>query len=320
MRKDNVIGVFAKDYINDPHLMDVRFEVTLRCNFGCSYCISHDLNIENPSYETSKRVIDFLIDMEDKNFYLNTIGGEPTVNPNLFNILEYFINNLSPERLKKSRINLSTNFSKPISYYNDLLDMMKSYDMSFNIFPSYHRGFIKLEEWIKRYEWSLENDLIKVGAFMVHSNKCINEFKSVQHIKKLKPRAISDKEYLLTDKEVQISRYDIFEKLYTIKKQNNNISVEEIKYPFDFSFKNFVCNCFKNCITIEHNGDINYCIDYQFNTKSKNNVFKCDKNFIYNHQNVICPFNKCECNFGVPKIDILHFKKIDIEDLCKKLH
>ncbi len=303
-RQDDVVGFFAKRFIDNPNLMDVRFEITRNCNFGCHYCPTHELNFYHPDYDMLRRMSDFLIDMDDKVFYLNLIGGEPTTNPNLKRILQYFLVNLSKKRLKKTEICLSTNFSQSLQYYKEIVDLVRSYDIgSFNFFPSYHRGHISLDTFVDLYEWALSENCIVVGAFMLFHEKCLQQYSSVSKIKKLRPRPVSGKEYLLDIEEEQKSRYEVFNNL-TVVKHNQNFYFEKIQYPFDFNFKNFVCYSIKNNMVISYDGSVHYCI----NRMDESPVMTVFDKVKTSKEYTVCPLILCNCNFGIPKIKLDHFR------------
>ncbi len=81
--------------------------ITGACNFSCPYC--NKLEVEETDY---KYVIDNLHSMQCK--YLHITGGEPTVKHNLVEIISY-------AKSKGIRVGISTNGSKSLDYYKELI-------------------------------------------------------------------------------------------------------------------------------------------------------------------------------------------------------
>ena len=80
----------------------VTFQVTDNCNLACTYCYQHNKGKRRMSFETAKQFIDFLLDSNDSNTYINPkispfliiefIGGEPLMEIELIDkIMDYFI-------------------------------------------------------------------------------------------------------------------------------------------------------------------------------------------------------------------------------------
>ena len=79
----------------------VTFQVTDACNLACTYCYQINKGIRKMSFETAKKFVDYLLDSDESNTYINPtispaiiiefIGGEPFLEIELIEkVCEYF--------------------------------------------------------------------------------------------------------------------------------------------------------------------------------------------------------------------------------------
>lgn len=100
--------------IKEDKISYCEWFITSSCNFGCPYCNRLEpRKIPDPSLSDVRRIVSILKSMDCK--YIHLTGGEPTTRSDLIDIIhiikDYGI-----------RVGLSTNGSKPITYYVDLVD------------------------------------------------------------------------------------------------------------------------------------------------------------------------------------------------------
>ena len=73
---------------------NITFQVTSGCNLRCSYCYEHHKSVERMSIETGRKVVDYILDLYEKNesdfvnqntraVVLDFIGGEPLLEAEL---------------------------------------------------------------------------------------------------------------------------------------------------------------------------------------------------------------------------------------------
>lgn len=103
-----------------PHYKEsvkVEWNVGKRCNYDCSYCPSfiHDNHSPHIDIEVFKSAIDSLVSSTDKKVRISFTGGEPFVHPNIISILEY-------ARPKVSWINVTTNGTRTVEFYTNVMD------------------------------------------------------------------------------------------------------------------------------------------------------------------------------------------------------
>jgi MoaA/NifB/PqqE/SkfB family radical SAM enzyme len=92
--------------------------ITSRCNFNCPYCRGTDINGQkgDMSFDDIKNVIDFWASENIQNVRLS--GGEPTVHPNIVEIVQYIKNTCKDIK----HIAISTNGYSNLSLYKELID------------------------------------------------------------------------------------------------------------------------------------------------------------------------------------------------------
>ncbi|MCS7316786.1 MAG: hypothetical protein NZZ41_00485 [Candidatus Dojkabacteria bacterium] len=106
---------YKKLTTNIDNFLYISWEVTTFCNYSCSYCWpeSHD-NVNKWPTDFNKIVIFFnklRKAYENKKIFIEIMGGEPTLWPDLKNFIRFFNNNFF--------INLVTNFTKNKRYWED---------------------------------------------------------------------------------------------------------------------------------------------------------------------------------------------------------
>lgn len=81
---------------------NITFQVTSGCNLRCSYCYEHHKSVERMSIETGRKVVDYILDLYEKNesdfvnqntraVVLDFIGGEPLLEAKLIeHICDYW--------------------------------------------------------------------------------------------------------------------------------------------------------------------------------------------------------------------------------------
>ena len=120
----------------DPNNKVIQFEwfLTNWCNFKCSYCSEATNMVESFSKSTSagkyKLVLVRLKKLEHP-FTVELIGGEPTLHPNISNILKELgsIDNCK-------RIQIATNLSRSVSFYKQIAHPKVSLIASYH--PEHH--------------------------------------------------------------------------------------------------------------------------------------------------------------------------------------
>lgn len=108
----------------------VEWKIHNVCNYNCSFCgLRHkDGSQRWFSLDQYKEYVDKLVlDMDNKPFWIQITGGEPTLFPKLIDLLVYM-------KQKNAMTSLITNGSRTLRYFNDLKDA----DCLDHLFVTYH--------------------------------------------------------------------------------------------------------------------------------------------------------------------------------------
>lgn len=130
---------------NDPDTrLKINIVLTNDCNQKCSYCVakSNKVKKEDVYYIDKKYIIMLFKYLKyinfNRDFRVNLLGGEPTMHPELENIIS-IISNIYPDKT----IKFFTNGSQSIDYYKNLISKYKLYS-----YISYHPKFADTNHYI----------------------------------------------------------------------------------------------------------------------------------------------------------------------------
>lgn len=138
---------------NERNTMMIDWYIGKRCNFSCSYCADfiHDNYSSHVPFEKMKIFVDKIVERYGTNIHWSLTGGEPTLNPDFLNLLEYLQD-------KKYHISVCTNGSRSLDYLYKMYELVDNvtYSMHFeHITPrleEYTKKALKLEQW--RKDWN----------------------------------------------------------------------------------------------------------------------------------------------------------------------
>lgn len=115
----------------------IKWRMTEECNFNCPYCIRGDSGIKMDKERLLKEA-DFISGIEtDRPVKIDMIGGEVTIIPYLEEIYEHL-------KGKVARIQITTNTSKPASYFNHLNSIIET-----SLMCSWHPAGISLDKYME---------------------------------------------------------------------------------------------------------------------------------------------------------------------------
>jgi len=98
-----------------------------KCNYNCAYCSTKNYRKNKNNYLNLNKLTTFIKNtkhLQNKKIIIQLLGGEPTLHPDLKKFIKENPNYI---------INIYTNFSESINYYNDLLNFK-----NFELTISYH--------------------------------------------------------------------------------------------------------------------------------------------------------------------------------------
>lgn len=294
--------------LNTKKPIYIIFEITKRCNFDCDYCTYERRPLEL-SYDVVKNVIDKL-SLSNEVCDIDFMGGEVTLHKDLVDIVKYSLN-----KLGKSIIHISTNLSKPISYWTDFYNKLKNEDIDRMIFYTTYHSTSNIIEFKEKIDYLISNNFRIFIKLLCDSNKldhikyCYNLLKQcgyekffVKYLWKYRDNSDYSNEYLQWMEESSIDNNDIF----TIIWQNGEnefkkeYSYKELKKENLDIFKDLYCRVNRH-LSINVLGNIEpTCLRNKDNLISKHhslgNVFFI-KNFdkIFEEKNKLVKCQNSEC-------------------------
>ena len=115
--KNNIPLNIKLNQINKKFVVD--WNLLRRCNFSCTYCAPdiHDYDSEFPSMEQLQQEFNDIIVPDNRAVHFNLNGGEPTIHPDIMDILKMCHS--------KGTVEMLSNGTASVSKYNDILDYAK---------------------------------------------------------------------------------------------------------------------------------------------------------------------------------------------------
>ena len=294
-----------------PRKFFSHWDLTSRCNYRCRYCTYENRDEPFYSYQHKLKIIDFY-EYLYSNYDLDLIlfGGEPTLDPDFFKIVENLGHSMYP-------LQIFTNLSQPISWFKELYKVRRH----IKIIGSYHFGTTDPKKLIGKVKFLLDN-FYEVYIKIMWDSKYKQIIKAVYNI--FEPLKIDYNDFFLsidkiwypdqdfdeTDLEWYLEEQRKNQKLNVYYETKNSVkrstSFNEIKLNCNgiANYKGMECDCGIKNLTVCSNGDVHYCLTYRKNHfKPLFNIIQDDyKNYKYLFEdNIICPHENCYSEVAVPK-------------------
>lgn len=220
-------------------LLRVEWNLGKRCNYNCSYCGNelHDNTSEHMSWDVFKNTIDKIKAGSDKKIKISFTGGEPFVNPNFVEMLEYARNN------GVYRCSVTTNGSPPIKIYERALPYLHYVVISYHFEFAYHEKVIKnivaINKLIEEYKAKGDHKGMHVHIMFLPGKlaecvEIIDELKAnniTYTIRKIRPRVNETRTGWHRPFEDGMKGYHPkFHEIAGFEKDNPYYSVEEIEW------------------------------------------------------------------------------------------
>ena len=301
---NNILSIEHPNAFN----FNIKWRLTNCCNYRCSYCVRKNKvdDISNLSVDQElinsalPKVIELILD-KNTSTRVELIGGEVS----LFN-LDYFLNTLllSTNGLVK-RINITTNFSKPSSYYNNLVEICSKYNCELSIMFSWHYEYMKLNNFLNKY-----NELIK-NEFTIYKFEMVSTYENQDKVKEFINECEKiDIEYSVdVDVNIENNQDLIFKvkrndnhKKYKLTKTNGDIlmcgSVRELLKELDeyhsrlIRLKGYYCTLDYDYLYI----DKNYHVGYNEQIEACK-CYEPIENFSLRKEPIVCPRGCSLCGY-----------------------
>lgn len=259
---DNILNV--KEFLLTKRML-VDVDVCYHCNYDCDYCGNRTLITKKHErcidIDGLVRKLDELNKIRPNELHILLSGGEPTLHPQLFDLLEKL------KSFPKIKISLFTNLSQTTVYYKHILDY------GVDIYASFH---ISQTDWKSFYEFS---NKVGVKAIFVpldvrHSFDWLDEY--ISNDNRIKPQIIWNRDFGYK-RNLPLYQKTIYELNANIKLFNSKIR----------HLGSNVCNFHKYYCYIDEFGTIIFpCIN-----EHRTNIKKDKSGNVYN---VTCSFPNCE--------------------------
>lgn len=152
--------------IGEVKPITISWQLVTECQFQCSYCYFNPYESSINYIPISKLVLHQLTKIK-YNFEIALLGGEPTLHPDFFGIVEEIY-----KLERNQKIDIITNFNKDLNFWTKLLPFKDK----INLVLSLHFEYANID-FLKKIE-SIKNDFSIRLVFMVHPDeKHINKMK-----------------------------------------------------------------------------------------------------------------------------------------------
>ena len=274
---------FDKVSFNTKYDLYINIELTHQCNFNCWYCYD-DHNKNNNTYISipKLKILFELLKYSNKTVHVDLLGGEPTLHPEFFEILD-LLNNY--EHIKKVRITTNGTFNN----YKEIKQILKK---DYVLLYSHHhnKNLKSLVEYFKI------NNLEVACAFMLDDKKPIEmletEFELISQF-------YNTKIHLIYNHSYSKAYLDFFNKNKINHLRNIFIGGDSVVLKDEYF--NELYNPFKDKLCDSYNKrflfDVYGVLSYTCNEDNKFDITKVNiKNFIsFLEKNDPCLRNDCNC-------------------------
>lgn len=162
---------------NHLNTMMIDWYIGKRCNFSCSYCADfiHDNYSAHVPFNKMKIFVDKIVERYGTNIHWSLTGGEPTLNPDFIQLLEYLQD-------KKHEISVCTNGSRSIEYMTQMYALVDNitYSLHFeHITPKlkdYTDKALQLENWRNNWNTFIPPDKFGWGIGQVQPKRLVVRF------------------------------------------------------------------------------------------------------------------------------------------------
>ena len=162
---------------NHLNTMMIDWYIGKRCNFSCSYCADfiHDNYSAHVPFAKMKIFVDKIVERYGTNIHWSLTGGEPTLNPDFIQLLEYLQD-------KKHEISVCTNGSRSIEYMTQMYALVDNitYSLHFeHITPKlkdYTDKALQLENWRNNWNITIPPDQFGWGLGQIQPKRLVVRF------------------------------------------------------------------------------------------------------------------------------------------------
>ena len=284
--------------------LEIDYILTFRCNYDCSYCISHDINhpyLKKSSDEIIEALNFIFKQYLNKKIKLRILGGEPFVYKHFLNLVNELSNN------DFLQIVIITN----LSISEKTLHKLK---VCKNIFisSSYHPEYSNNKDFVNKMKYLQNNGFKTSCSVSIHPDEKYLK-NSIYVLENLKGNIFPNFLSSMTESNINVfgKSYTYSEKIKSaIKKYDNKVHSHDFKYEYidktseifsisDITinnrdnFKGLLCKAGHDKLHINERGDIFPAACFLNTRVILGNMFK--NTFKKPRSYVTCPFTSCKC-------------------------
>ncbi len=280
---------------------EIEWELTERCNYSCSYCASYNNNVPTyfKSIEEYKKAVMYVKNyIGNKRAKVNFLGGEPTLNKNWVQLVNFLDEqNFVPR--------LTTNLSIDPKKYIDKLESKFPF-----IITSFHPEFTEPSHFTERVKLLNDNNLLHSVSIMADTKNWVAVRAVYDNLKDVvedcpivkitdehsSDTAISSGYINYSDEQLKLIEESLSESKtdYEIIVDGKAHTVDTLRQQTDLNFKGMMCAVGKDRLHIKPNGDVypSACF-LNYPQTRMGNIYK--ENLRKVKKEVKCRFTHCYC-------------------------
>jgi len=294
--------------LSDPFPVD--FRLNSKCNYNCWYCKDMKNNSYNDCVVDLDRLTNFVKALNRRCAFF-IYGGEPTLHPQILDVVQTIKNAMTVE----STVGIQTNLSLSV----DMIQSLRAIDPNLVLSVTYHHNECDFKEFLGKcvlakdlvqhitvmYQSEFADDILTKYKYlnMIFPKKGVSELfpimgsfnENLEHSYKEMDSFYLDKKALSISSSVGYSGSDLTATLEdgTSFKTNPN----ELWKNRENNFKDMMCNCSVDSITIDYDGSVYKCFNEIFDSscKSSYNLFTDDnpEDYLKSLTAMKCPYERC---------------------------
>ncbi len=313
-KESQIKQVYSNKYLSTNN-MQVYWGVTNNCNLNCHYCTKYKeeefYNLDYISY-----IIEFINNLSSikDRIFLKMFGGEPTIHPNIVDILKninssidvelqtnltidtpLLVNIINTKNVDVFSVSLHYGLTNRNTFFKNLNTLFNyrfsyNYDILLNLMYEENYGELVAKDY------QTYNRLSKlIPNFSVRINLVYHNVKNEYDYDTIAWANTTRKRFGQKDRSINI----VFED--GAVEQDSFLYVRNMNYN---KYRGMKCSCLKHTIYIDSNGDVYPCQTYfrQLNKKYGNILH--DRNMLsklVDEEYVVCEAETCDCELDIPK-------------------
>jgi len=296
----------VKDHNHMPPInrYAITWEINTLCNYACDYCDLHGKDVST----NHDKVVEFINYVgSHKNVKLTLFGGEPSLHPDIINVLK----NLNV------KVEMYTNLSRRLDFYKEVILVKPDIELE----TSFHPSREKFDTFYEKVKY-LADKLYKLEVVYMLDTAYPTYREDYEKIKKLRSDRVSTiiakvehsgQKSLSEEDECWYMGEQEGKDLTITYEQDGLVQSTETISNYLFAnrlnqFKYFLCGCGVHNIFIAYDGEVYPCLDYR--RREVDPYFNVGDDYEeefkkISTKEIVCKMNSCSSELGVPKKRIL---------------